>query len=512
MYKVNIYGDTKVRIIFILCLSILFLSACEMSLANKQRTEELLLGNTFYKENKKTAAIKAYEYAVNSPSPVISAKAAYELALIALENNDNNKHISYLERSVELGNISAKMPLAKAYIYISKKSEHIEKAKKLLRSMTDNSNNANIELFLLAEKEKNDKEALIYGTKAKKLLLKRLKEKDNPDGSLAIKMARLFYKHNSLPVDYNKAEYWYRIAIAKGNDKAALELAKLWQNTRSRENVDKDTFNLMLQAAITGNDKATKYIAKAYRNGYGIDKDLEQAWFWYEKIKKEEEKNLKSLELDVAYMYMNKKDLEQSRAVFEKAADHGALPAMLMLDSWTNTSQIQYKNVYKNATQKKLLSILKDHEEAYSIEYPELIHRQYRIVAEIGSGMAALRIAKDYKIGRVVTANQKKAQEWYHKAADFGEVNAMMIIARSYLLETEKKENIEKAFKWFKRAAEAGEVEGQYQIGIFYARGYGVEKDMQKSQYWMEKAKKNGYDLAVELPKFVDEAQDNKDD
>ncbi len=60
------------------------------------------------------------------------------------------------------------------------------------------------------------------------------------------------------------------------------------------------------------------------------------------------------------------------------------------------------------------------------------------------------------------------------------------------------------AFEWFKKAAEAGEVEGQFQIGVFYARGYGVQKNLEKARYWLEKAKANGYDLATNIPEFVD--------
>ena len=67
------------------------------------------------------------------------------------------------------------------------------------------------------------------------------------------------------------------------------------------------------------------------------------------------------------------------------------------------------------------------------------------------------------------------------------------------------KQDKEKAFFWLLRAAEQGEAESQYNVAVMYAKGEGVKQNDSSAHEWMRKSAEQGYELAVNEMKNLEE-------
>lgn len=259
----------------------LFLTACETPVFYRSGGLALLEGDRIMTESGDcNAAAAHYEEAAKSPSPEIAGQAAYNLAIIAREKGEGESRQRYLEQAASAGLPDAQLELAELY---EKSGMPNEKVKNLYLPLVGWSASANLNLLDLAIKENNQVEAAKYANQAERLILAQIAGGDS-DGGKSLLLARLYSRHGALLGEKRDAEAFYRQAIAKGNAKAAYELAKFWLAENERPSVREDAFFLMLQAAKAGNISAMKYIASAYETGEGIKADKQQALYWQEKL------------------------------------------------------------------------------------------------------------------------------------------------------------------------------------------------------------------------------------
>ena len=476
--------------VFVLCL-VLVLSACETPVFTKMGGEFIKAGDTIITGNGNLSeAAAAYQQALNSPHPEIQGQAAYNLAMIAREQGRDEQ--SYIEQAAAAGHMPARLDLVE--IYKRQDPSRSADIERLSLSLSDTSASANINLLELADQRQSTGDASRYAAQAEKILRQQIFA-DDIGGKKSLMLARLYALYGHYFDSPRDPEPHYRTAMEKGNVKAAEELAKFWSQPGPQQRSAEDVFAVMIQAAEAGNNNAIEYVGAAYEEGTGTAKDMNKALSWSQKA----QGRMKTETLTRLAHASMEKSPDKAAALFSKAAAQGSAEATMMMIGLKADNAGTDAKSYAGKTPEALFSIVKKIEKTYGKTHPEMIERQYRFVAEAGSGKAALRMAEMQGISSV------DKEKWYKKAADTGSGKAMLIMARRYKIGAEEQPaDDEEAFRWFEKAAAAGEPEGQYEAGLAYARGTGVKKDKKKAKALLEKAKAGGYILAVDILKTID--------
>ncbi len=501
MKKINLSQSEKVISAFpamaksMLCFSLIILAGCEAAVAYKPGGQALRRGDEIMMvQGNVVEAKSAYNEALASSSLVVKGDAAYTLATLAKAEGNIPAYNNYLTQAAAAGNVTAQIELAEIRL-TTEGPAALEKMGAISMSLLDVSSNANLTMLKAAQIKNDQAAASQYARNAEKILIDQIYTKGDPTGGKALMLARLYADYPQYFTPPRDAEKFYRDAIAKGNVKAAQELAMLWLRTRERKNPEADVFVLMKQAADAGNPAAIKYVANAYQNGTGVARNETEALAWFEKVPGGMADGAK---LRVAQSSM-KSDKKKALALFREAAAGGSLPAMLMVDSMSGENPLYAKQYAQNA--QALFSIVRKNDKLYGQGNADMISKQYRLAADAGSGKAALRIANDLEAN---DASDAEIAKWYEKAAKSGEPKAMMMLARQAKIGQSMKRSDEDAFGWYKKAAEAGDPEAQYETGLAYARGQGTKKDLDKARTWLKKAQAGGYVLALDVLKTID--------
>lgn len=468
------------------------LSACETPVLYQNGGKALLEGDKIAQTGDYSSAAAYYEEAAKSPSPDIAGRATYNLALISREKGDNARFQTYLGRAAATGMPAAQLELAELY---EKSGQPDEKIKALYLPLASQSAAASSALLKMALKERNTEEAARYARQTESTLLDQIATDGDADGGKSLMLARLYAEHGALLGQDRKAEEFYRRSIAKGNAKAATELARFWLAEGSRPSAKEDAFALMLQAAEAGNTSAVKYVASAYAEGNGVSKDDQKARYWYAKLPESARKKPSGSN-------PARKKLSGDSSAPKGGVTRKSLEDMLMSDSRQKGKELAHASVYAAQTPDALFSAAEGLKNRFGKESPESL-RSYEIAAEFGSGKAALHLAKDAESQPAGQQSAEEINRWYRKAAELGEGKAMLLLARRAKVGDGQEKSDAEAFSWLLKAAEAGEPEGQYETGLAYARGIGVEKDIGKARHWLEKAKAGGYVLAVDVLESV---------
>ena len=159
-------------------------------------------------------------------------------------------------------------------------------------------------------------------------------------------------------------------------------------------------------AAGQGHDEAQYYLGLCCAKGFGVKKDMDQAFKWYSQAA--EKGNAKAM-LDLAVScYAEgkgvKKDEKKAYDLIEKAADKGEPDAM-----WILGEQYIAGDNFSNQSMKKAEKLWK---KAFDI---------YRKRAQKGDTSAMCRVGRCYLRGRGVTKDTNEYVKWVRKAADSGD-------------------------------------------------------------------------------------------
>lgn len=353
-------------------------------------------------------------------------------------------------------------------------------------------------------------------------------EISSPNANIILQLARL-YKENK---DFNVAEEKYKYSAALGNNRAVVELARMYVENDPTPQTSKKAFNLVMPLANQNDEAAMKYIADTYNDGRGVTQNYSTSIKWYEKLiaahgdknnsyqrkidnlnqKLAKSKNnnssktsniskankVKSADLKRALIMVDKgTTLDTALDLFQKlAVQKNSIDAMLMIDSWMENTTLQYQSTYETEGSARIYSRVKKLTERYEQKYPQMAHRQWLIAANNGAAKAMQHVAENYLKGFGIEYNPQESRSWYLKAANAGNIESMLYLANQFQTDLGNPNSKQDAFQWYKKAAELGSGEGQYQTGLSYARGIGITKNMDKAKEWLNKASKNGYILA----------------
>jgi TPR repeat protein len=96
-----------------------------------------------------------------------------------------------------------------------------------------------------------------------------------------------------------------------------------------------------------------------------------------------------------------------------------------------------------------------------------------------------------------VQRNNQRAAELFRQAADQGHSYAQYSLAVMYSFGQGVQKDFDAAFQWFRKSAQQGVAEAQFNMGVYYDNGYGVDKNPAEAKLWYERASAQGLEEAT---------------
>ena len=220
--------------------------------------------------------------------------------------------------------------------------------------------------------------------------------------------------------------------VSYGDTKADIDLMYQYCTAQDYEK----GFPITLKLAISGNTEAQYNLAVMYEEGQGVEVNLKEAVFWYQKSA---QSGFPLAENNLGRMYQYGYGVEQSYTKafmwYSKAVEQG------------------------NITAKNNLALL-------------------------------------YDKGLGVDKDAHKAFSLYYENAEANDAQAQNSVGASYINGDGVAQSTQNAIYWFEKAAKQGNRLSQYNLGLIYGNGMDVIKDENKAMYWLTLSAKNGYEPA----------------
>ena len=132
----------------------------------------------------------------------------------------------------------------------------------------------------------------------------------------------------------------------------------------------------------------------------------------------------------------------------------------------------------------------KGHQDAKA-RLDELYDGSFYICMELANGgnpSAEFRLAKMYRDGNGVEADEEEALKWMRSAAEHGHSGATMNLLNML--------NDDESFSLCNKLAESGNKDAQYRLARMYVEGRGTERDVPLAISWMTRAAEQGHQKA----------------
>ena len=263
---------------------------------------------------------------------------------------------------------------------------------------------------------------------------------------------------------------WHKLGANRGDALAGLNVAYSYpEGSPESEEIFKKHFESVKVLADRGDIIAQSEIADIYKNGWGIEKDIDKA---IEFLKKSAEGGYGRSANEMGNIYYNNENYKEAARWYRLGAD-------------LNNDRAAYNlaGMYRVG-------------EGVTQDYAEAA-KWYTKAAELGDSRAMNWIAFFYYKGYGAKQDYEKAMEWWKKGAEEGNGNCANWVGDLYRDGEGVKQNYAEAIMWYSKGAELGDGYSMNQLGLRYDAGQGVEKDKVKAVYWFRKAAEAGYDWGM---------------
>lgn len=327
------------------------------------------------------------------------------------------------------------------------------------------------------------------------------------------------------------------------DDQICQDLNLIFEN--KKEHNDKNSFSNLKISSEKGNSNASYMLGLLYENGQGVEKDFDQAKFYYNKSFEQGNSN-GLLRIGTCYYfgYCTEKDPFRAFEYFKQAAELGNGNAFYrlgvcyldgigaQLDSSKAFECFQKAEKLGNTSSLCVLGTCYAHGLGVEIDYSKAIEYYQRSV-DIGDSNAFCCLGACYGQGIGVEKDLSKAFEYYQKALDLGNKNAEIFMDLqsskndytkfcqllkensnsqdpdvAYMLGVNYENGISgeidlsKAIEYYSKAAELGLSDAINSLGVLYENGKGVDKDISKAiEYYQQAANLGNSDSIFNLAK-----------
>lgn len=261
----------------------------------------------------------------------------------------------------------------------------------------------------------------------------------------------------------------------------------------------------MHMAAIQGKPEAQTLYGQCLRDGTGVEKNIDEAFFW---TKKAADQGVADAQYCVGVDYYFGEgtviDYKMAYEYTKKAAEQGVADAQFNLGYMYHLAEGVNKDLdeaaywYSKASEqgisaaKNNLALLLEEKNGKNNESLYLL----RISADEGDEIAQYNLGNHYLEGNEVTQNSNMAYHWYRKSADKDYAPGQRQLGLLYLHGTGIDADEQKAFYWLSKAVEQNDTIAINAIGYCYENGKGVTVDAEKAFHCYKQAYEMGYNDA----------------
>lgn len=225
-------------------------------------------------------------------------------------------------------------------------------------------------------------------------------------------------------------------------------------------------------AAELGHTRAQFKLGVCYRDGFGVDLDINKALLWFEKAAEQGDINAK---LNIRAIYkMTNNPLEIS------ASMDTVIQAGILLS--VNKDDVDALSVLGICLTE---GIGGEKNEEKGLEY-------LKLAAEKGNSNAQAYVGYYYYRGRGVKQNKKEAIKWFEMSANQGNSFGQRALGRYYIKLDDIEDNKKLGVNWLRKAANQGDLISQRLLGLCYLLGKGVKRNFDMAFHWLEKSAKRG--------------------
>lgn len=256
------------------------------------------------------------------------------------------------------------------------------------------------------------------------------------------------------------------------------------------------------RSAEQRNPAAQVALAKRFRTGQGVDKDLEKYVYWLGEAAKRDYAEAQFLLGKELYNgHICQKNVSSALLYLVQAVKNDSIDAMCFILSNVEIGALKtldLKNIENYLLERK--------EELLSSQLVELSEYFEKYDLTQSLELAKLAYVRDAKSAwQYYVALLNKVGSYESKAialkvtkdiATAGNVIACLLLAKRYEYQATTKNDMLIALYWYRMAAESGEVEAQLHLGEIYENGELVKQDIDNAIYWYRVAAYNGSQYA----------------
>ena len=302
-------------------------------------------------------------------------------------------------------------------------------------------------------------------------------KKGNTEAQL--KLGSMYKFGQGVPIDYNKAVYWFTKAAEQGSSSAQFALGGMYKFGEGVPIDYKKAAYWFTKAAAQGYAPAQLFIGRMHFSGQGIPKDLLKAVYWLTKAAEQGEANAQQ-DLGTAYFIGQGVSIDYQKGIYwlTKAAEQGKFESQAYLGFIYSESKIVPKD-YKKAVY------------------------WYTKAAEHGLADAQYNLGIMYHMGEGVPQDYAQAVYWLTKAAEQGYVDAQRNLGTMYYNGEKVVQDYKQAFYWSSQAAEQGDATAQYNIGLCYWNGRGVLQNYILAYVWFSLSASQGVQDSIRFRNII---------
>jgi hypothetical protein len=403
------------------------------------------------------------------------ARAPIALAKLYLARGERMLAEATLRRAAESGSPEAALQLAEVYLSSHSNAEQQSAARRWL---------AMAEKAMADDDRQNGKIALLYlslpdagSVEHGASVLEALVRKNNPEAMTILATALL--QGTGVRMDPVRAESLLLRAIQLGHDGARFVLAKAY---RDGDGIPRDLAKAMalyreIYNEEPGDTKVQLALGEAYDRGVGVPQDRKVAADFYAQAARQGDPD-GQIRLGLAYLYGGgvDRDGRKSEQWLTQAGEAGQIEAKVQLGSIKLSG----------------LSTTVDSEGAFA---------SYLRAAEGGSAIAMIEVARSLMNGAGTQLDPGLAKTWLERAASLNSADAMFELYR--LNDIGAKPNVREAERWLKQAAENGHSGAMYRLALRYQQA-SSDRDRGMARDWLERAVRAGHSQAAKtLSKLI---------
>ena len=250
-----------------------------------------------------------------------------------------------------------------------------------------------------------------------------------------------------------------------------------------------ESYDTVLSLAQSGDTSAMCKLAVMLRDGYNVEKNVDEAERWF--VKAADLGNIEAM-IELGSLLASRDDVEGATARFRTAAEAGSQEAQIrlieisdVLDDTAKKAVLRLKELAEEGNVRAMYHYADALQKGTAVTQDKhLAHEWFVKAAELDDVNSMLQVGLDYRDGIGATKDADEAEKWLTEAANCNNTRAKLELAKMYRLGLNTDVNMTKAIHWLTKAAYVGDTGAMSQLGTIYRDGAGIEKNQAQADIW----------------------------